>query len=248
MNLLLLILGITLGSFFNVVGLRVPMNQSIVTPRSACPSCKRTLTARELIPVISYIIQRGKCRNCSMKISPLYPLVEMATGVLFAVSPLLLGWSKELVIAWLLISLLMIIFVSDLTYMIIPDKVLICFAVIFLLLRVFWIPTIPWWSAFLGSLIGFGLLFIIAIVSKGGMGGGDIKLYGVLGLALGWELVLLSFFFATFIGAIGGIIGMGFGYVKKGKPMPFGPAIVVGTLVAYFYGWDFFKWYHSLFL
>lgn len=239
--------GLVLGSFFNVVGLRIPNGASVVKPRSACPTCKHELTAFELIPVFSYLFQKGSCRSCKTKISPLYPSVEMVTAILFTISPLLVGWSKELVIAWTLLSLLMIIFVSDITYMIIPDKVLLFFGPILLIERLF-IPLEPWWDMLLGSAVGFILLLLIAIVSRGGMGGGDIKLYAVIGLALGWKLVLLSFFLSTIVGTIVGLGGMLLGKVKRGKPMPFGPSIVVGTLIAYFLGNDLIDWYLQFFI
>lgn len=236
------LIGSILGSFFNVVGLRIPAGQSIVHPRSSCPTCKHQLTAIELIPVFSYIFQGAKCRNCKTKISPIYASVELVTAILFTISPWLVGWSKELIIAWTLISLLMIIFVSDLTYMIIPDKVLLFFAPVFIIERIF-IPLEPWWDMLIGSGVGFLLLYVIAVVSKGGMGGGDIKLYAVIGIVLGWKLVLLSFFFATIIGTIIGLISKAFGKIKKGKPMPFGPSIVIGTLLSYFFGQEFITWY-----
>ncbi|MFC4320956.1 prepilin peptidase [Litchfieldia salsa] len=239
------ILGIVLGSFYNVVGLRIPKAESIVFPRSACPNCRHELTVKELIPLLSYLYQKGSCKKCFIRISPLYPSVEMVTAILFTISPLLVGWSKELIVSWTLVSLLMIIFVSDLKYMIIPDKVLLFFAPLFLIERVF-IPLTPWWDMLLGSLVGFTLLFIIALVSRGGMGGGDIKLYAVLGLVLGWKLTLLSFFLATIIGTLIGLIGMVTGKVKRGKPMPFGPAIVLGTLLAYYFGQDIINWYITI--
>ena len=240
--LLLFLLGLTLGSFYNVVGLSVPTNQSFTNRRSACPSCGRTLSPFELIPVVSYVMQGGKCRGCKARISPLYPVVELLTGILFATAPLLLGWTSELWVAWALISLLMIIFVSDIAYMLIPDKILLFFAVVFLFLRVFY-PLSPWWDSLLGAAVGFGLLLLIAVVSKGGMGGGDIKLFGVLGFALGVKLVLLSFLFATFYGAFFGIIGILTGMVKKKTAIPFGPYIVFGILTAYFWGESILQWY-----
>ncbi|WP_438824215.1 prepilin peptidase [Bacillus sp. JJ1562] len=239
------VVGLILGSFFNVVGLRTPIGESIVRPRSACPTCKHQLTAIELVPVFSYILQGGKCRNCKTRISPIYASIEFATAILFTISPMLVGWSKELIIAWTLISLLVIIFVSDITYMIIPDKVLLFFAPLLLIERIF-IPLDQWWDMIAGSVVGFLLLYLIAIVSKGGMGGGDIKLYAVIGIALGWKLVLLSFFLATLIGTILGLIGIAFGKVKKGKPMPFGPSIVIGTLIAYFFGHELIALYIDL--
>lgn len=245
-NTLLFLYGITLGSFFNVVGLRVPAGKSIVYPGSSCPSCGHRLRTWELIPVLSYFLQRGKCRGCQSRISPLYPSVEFLTGVLFATAPLFVGWTGELIIALTLISLFIIIFVSDLAYMIIPDKVLLVFVGIFLLER-FFIPLTPWWNSLLGAAVGFGLLLLIAVVSKGGMGGGDIKLFALIGFVVGTKMLLLSFFLSTLLGALLGLAGMAMGIVKKGKPIPFGPYIAVGTLLAYYFGDTLIEKYLSLF-
>ncbi|MGG3842158.1 prepilin peptidase [Anoxybacillus kestanbolensis] len=230
------VLGLLLGSFYNVVGLRVPKGESIVAPRSHCPSCKRTLTAFELIPVVSYVLQKGKCRACSARISFVYPFVELSTAILFTLAPLFVGWSAEIVVSWTLISLFVIIFVSDVHYMVIPNRILLFFAPLLLIERITLAPLTPWWDSLLGSFVGFMMLFLIALVSKGGMGGGDIKLFAVIGLALGVKLTVLAFFLSTFVGTMFGLIGMAIGHVKRGEPMPFGPAIVVGTLIAYFFG------------
>lgn len=238
--------GITFGSFFNVVGLRVPLKESIVEPCSACPKCKHKLTPFELIPVLSYLIQRGKCRKCQARISPLYPIMEFLTGALFVVVPLALGWNAEIWVGWTLVSLFIIITVSDIKYMLIPDKILIFFAGIFLVERIF-IPLSPWWDSILGAAIGFTLLLVISFVSKGGMGGGDIKLYALLGFVLGTKLVLMSLFISTLLGALIGIIGIGLGFFERKKPIPFGPFIAVGTLIAYFFGNTIFNAYLNLF-
>lgn len=241
----LLIIGTILGSFYNVVGLRVPLKKSIVAPRSACPNCNHQLKAYELIPVLSYILQGGKCRQCKTGISPIYPLVELMTGLLFVSAPLVLGWTFELFAAWTLISLFMIIFVSDITYMLIPDKILIVFAGIFLMERIF-IPLTPWWDSILGAAIGFSLLLIIAVVSKGGMGGGDIKLFALIGFVVGTKVLLLSFFLSTLFGAVFGVIGLLLKVVKRGKPIPFGPFIAAGTITAYYYYEDIISVYMQL--
>ncbi|MBA2878540.1 leader peptidase (prepilin peptidase)/N-methyltransferase [Anoxybacillus kamchatkensis] len=230
------VLGLLLGSFYNVVGLRVPKGESIVAPRSHCPHCKRTLTALELIPVVSYVLQKGKCRACSARISFVYPLIELSTAILFTLAPLFVGWSAEVAVSWTLISLFVIIFVSDVHYMVIPNRVLLFFTPLLLVERLWIAPLTPWWDSLLGSVVGFMILFVIAVVSKGGMGGGDIKLFALIGLALGAKLTVLAFFLSTLVGTIFGLIGMALGRVKRGEPMPFGPAIVVGTLIAYFFG------------
>lgn len=233
--ILLLLYGTILGSFYNVVGLRVPLKLSIVTPRSSCPKCGHQLRINELIPVLSYLIQLGKCRGCKSRISPIYPTFELLTGLLFMTAPLVIGGSGELVVALTLISLFMIITVSDINYMIIPDKILIWFAGIFLLERIVW-PLTPWWDSVLGGVTGFALLLIIALVSKGGMGMGDVKLYAVLGVVLGVKLVLLSFFLSTLYGAVIGVLALLFRILKRRQPIPFVPFIAAGTLTAYYWG------------
>jgi leader peptidase (prepilin peptidase) / N-methyltransferase len=239
------ICGLVLGSFYNVVGLRVPLKESIVRPRSACPQCRHQLTAKELVPVFSYMFQGGKCSRCKAAISPIYPLTELMTGLLFLAAPLVLGWTSELFAAWTLISLFMIVFVSDIKYMIIPDKVLLVFAGIFLFVRIF-VPLTPWWDGLLGGAAAFLALLFIAVISKGGMGGGDIKLMALVGFAVGTKLVILSFFLATLYGAVFGMIGLAAGTVKKGKPIPFGPFIGLGTLTAYFFGDELISAYLEL--
>jgi leader peptidase (prepilin peptidase)/N-methyltransferase len=246
--LYIFIIGITLGSFYNVVAMRVPVGESIVRPRSHCTSCKRDLGARDLVPLFSYVMLRGRCRVCKQSISPLYPVTEFMTGLLFIASFVVFGWTWETVVSMLLMSLLAIIFVSDLRYMLIPDKVLLFFFPLFLLLRVTVAPLEPIWDTFVGAVLGFMLLLAIAVVSRGGMGGGDIKLFAVLGLVLGWQDVLLAFFFSCFYGAIIGGIGLLIGKVERRKPIPFGPFIVLGTITTYFIGSSLVEWYISMLL
>ena len=157
------------------------------------------------------------------------------TAVLFSVSPLLVGWNFELLIALTLVSLFMIIFVSDITYMLIPDRILLFFLGLFLIERIIY-PLDPWYNSIIGGIVALVLLLTIAIVSKGGMGGGDIKLFGVLGFVLGLKIVLLAFFLSTLVGTIFGMLRILQGKHKKREPIPFGPSIMVGTLIAYYFG------------
>jgi leader peptidase (prepilin peptidase)/N-methyltransferase len=240
------LVGIVLGSFYNVVGMRVPVGKSVVKPRSACSGCFHTLTARELIPVVSYVLQRGQCRSCGKAISPIYPIFECLNGLLFVYSFYVFGWSMETLLAWTLVSLLLIIVVSDLSYMLIPNKILLFFLPVFLLERAV-ISLNPWWDSLLGGTIGFLLLLLIAVVSKGGMGGGDVKLFALLGFVVGVKLVLLAFLLSCLTGSVFGMIGLATGHVKRGEPMPFGPFIAIGTLLAHFYGDALIHYYFSLF-
>ncbi|MGG4010651.1 prepilin peptidase [Bacillus smithii] len=236
------VIGLVFGSFFNVVGLRVPNHESIVFPSSHCPHCHHKLRWFENIPLFSFFFLKGKCRSCKRKISWIYPIFEAVTGVLFAFSFYQFGWSMNLVMACLFTSLLVIITVSDLAYMVIPDKILLPFMILFIVIRIL-SPTIPWWSSWAGAVIGFGLLFLIAVVTNGAMGGGDIKLYFVIGLILGLEKTLLSFFLACLFGSLFGLILLFKGKFKKGKPVPFGPFIAAGAILAFFYGQDMIDFY-----
>lgn len=243
---LFLIYGLVFGSFFNVVGLRVPKGESIVRPPSHCMVCDRNLTIKDLVPVFSYVFLKGKCRGCGTKIHWVYPVMELATGLLFAFAYYQLGFTLELVVALLFISLLVIITVSDIAYMLIPDKILLFFLIPLIVLRVFE-PLSPWWDSIVGAVVGFGVLFFIAIVSKGGMGGGDIKLFFVIGLVLGWVPTLLTLFLASIIGTVIGVISLK--RTKQGRktPIPFGPSIAIAAIIAYFYGESLVDWYVNLF-
>ena len=243
---LFFIYGLVFGSFFNVVGLRVPKGESVVAPPSHCPNCGRRLTAADLVPFFSFVWLKGQCRECGSAIHWTYPVMELLTGVAFGLSYLRFGFSGELIIALLFMSLLVIITVSDLAYMLIPDKILLLFGIPLLLLRLVF-PLEPGWDSAVAAVVLPGVLLLTAIVSKGGMGGGDIKLYVVIGLVLGTVHSFVSLFIAALVGAI-----MGFLHLRrqgKGRrtPIPFGPWIALGAAVAYLYGGRIVGSYVNLF-
>ena len=240
------IFGLVLGSFYNVVGLRVPKGESIVNPPSHCTSCGKRLTALELIPVLSYLIQGGKCKGCGVKVSPIYCFTEIVTALLFALCYVKFGFTAELAVALLFVSLLVIINVSDIAYMLIPNKILLFFLPFFIGARII-SPLEPWWDSLLGAVVGFSMLLLIAVVSKGGMGGGDIKLFFLIGLVLGTIHTLLTLFLASVVGMIVGIIVLKVRGQGRKTPVPFGPSIAVGALLAYFYGDQLIEWYWQLF-
>lgn len=240
------LLGLIFGSFFNVVGLRLPNDMPFTNERSNCPRCKHVLTWHENIPLLSFVIQRRKCRHCAEKISYIYPAIELITGILFVISYTIIGLKFDLITALLLISMLMIILVSDMSYMLIPNKVLLFFTPLFIIIRMI-DPLTPWWSPIIGTIVGFILLAIIIIVSHGGMGAGDMKLFGLLGVVLGAGKVLLAFFLSCMTGAVIGMLLLLFKRIQKGQPVPFGPYIVIATLITYFFGDYLLYWYFSLF-
>ncbi len=148
----------------------------------------------------------------------------------------------EFIVALSFISLLVIIVVSDFTYLLIPDKILLFFLPILVIGRVL-SPLTPWWDSLLGSLVGFGILYSIAVLSKGGMGGGDIKLFFLIGLVLGTIHTLLTLFLAAIIGMIVGIVVLLKRKQGRKTPIPFGPSIALAANIVYFYGDSFIKWY-----
>ena len=241
----LFLFGLIFGSFFNVVGIRTAEKQSIITPRSHCPSCEHTLGVTELIPVVSYLWQKGRCKNCGEPISAKYPLFELVTACLFTISPLVVGWSKDLLVLLLLVSLIIIVSISDLHNMLIPNQVLLFFGIILGIIRLF-IQTSPWWDAYAGAVLGFGLLYLIAVVSKGGMGGGDIKYFAVLGLFLGVKGILLTLFLAAFVGMLFGLVFMILGKLKRKQPVPFAPFIGLAAWISYSFGEHIWKMYFQL--
>ncbi|MBD8038241.1 prepilin peptidase [Solibacillus sp. A46] len=241
------IFGLVFGSFYNVVGLRVPKKESIVTPPSHCVNCNRRLRAFELIPVLSWVFLRGKCRTCGVKVSPIYAFTELITGLLFAFATWQLGITWELAVALLFISLLVIINVSDIAYMLIPDKILLFFLPLLIVGRIL-SPLDPWWDSIVGAVLGFSLLLLIAIISKGGMGGGDIKLFLLIGLVLGTYNTLLTLFLASIIGTIVGIIILKVQGKGRKTPVPFGPSIALAAIIVYFYGEQIIDMYLNLLL
>lgn len=242
----LFIFGLIFGSFFNVVGIRTAEKQSIMSPRSHCPNCQHRLRPRELIPVVSYILQKGRCRHCQTSISIKYPLFELLTACLFTVSPVVVGWSKELLVALLLISLVVIVTISDLHKMVIPNRVLLFFGIAIFVVRLI-VLTRPWWDAYVGALLGFGLLYVIAVISKGGMGGGDIKLFFVLGLFVGVKGIVLTLFLAAFFGMLYGFILIELKKEKRKQPIPFAPFIGLAVLLSFAFGEQWWVFYFRLF-
>lgn len=242
MAIYITLLGLTLGSFFNVVGLRIPAGESLLHPPSQCPKCGTRLTPLDLIPVLSYLLSRGKCRHCGTRVSPVYLFGEAVTGLLFLVMYLKFGLTLEGITGMLLVSLAVIITVSDLRYMLIPDKVLLIFAPAFLVLVPFMVK-VPLWYHLLGALSGGGVLLLLALF--GGMGMGDVKLFALLGWIIGWPNVIVAFLMACALGAfIGGIMQL-LGIVQRKQPIPFGPFLALGSLLSYLFGPDIIGAYLS---
>jgi leader peptidase (prepilin peptidase) / N-methyltransferase len=244
------LLGLCIGSFLNVVIYRVPKELSIAKGRSACTACGKTLGAWDLIPLFSYLGLKGKCRYCKEKVSPRYILVESITGLTFVGIFLRYGLSAEFFAFSFIMSILIAVFFIDLEHMIIPDGLVIAGLVggagLILYHGVvgfeYYGFGVSWWWPLLGMLISPVILIGIALVGSlffGGaevMGGGDIKIYAPIGIFLGVEMVLVSLFFSFIVGGfVGGVLLIA-KKKEKGAHIPFGPFIVIATLITILFG------------
>jgi len=238
------------GSFLNVCISRLPKGESIVTPGSHCPDCGHPIKFYDNIPLISYLLLRGKCRSCKGAISAQYPLVEGVT----ALSSLLLfskhGLSLSYLFYFSFIAALIVITVIDLYHQIIPDVISIPGIVVGLLGALI-IPYITFFNSLIGILLGGGSLFLVAtlyqwLFKREGMGGGDVKLLAMIGAFLGWEAVILTILLSSLVGSITGIVIM----ALKGKDfkyaIPFGPFLSLGAVIALFGQSEIVSWYLQL--
>ena len=247
--LVLLTIFLIIGSFLNVCIYRIPRGESIAFPGSHCPHCSTPLKPIELLPVISWLALRGRCRTCGVKISARYPAVELLTGVLVTLVYLSYGLSVSFFAISFLTLLLIVITFIDLDHQIIPDGLNMLVAVggiIHLAYGLISNNGITIGQAVWGVLVGGGFFLAIAIVSNGGMGGGDIKLMAALGLWFGWQGILLVMFL-SFI--IGGVVSVGLLMARrKGRKsmVPFGPFIGVGAYLTAVYGSQMIEWYFSI--
>jgi leader peptidase (prepilin peptidase)/N-methyltransferase len=247
-NILIFIFGLCIGSFMNVCIYRIPLSKSIVTPRSMCPGCNSLISAYDNIPVISYILLKGKCRNCGIPISLRYPLVETISGLTALAVFMRFGISAEGLIYFAFISALVVITFIDIDHRIIPDTISLPGIPIGFLLASLVLPSMNYKTSLAGILAGGGSLLAVAwiynlITKKEGMGGGDIKLLAVIGAFTGWKGVLFTIFVGSATGTLAGIAVM----LKTQKDMklavPFGPFLSIGAILYIFFGSEIISWY-----
>ncbi|CAN5267193.1 A24 family peptidase [soil metagenome] len=233
--------GLVMGSFLNVVIHRVPLRQSIVWPSSRCPNCGERIESFDNLPVLSYLILRGKCRNCKARISPRYPLVETLTGLLFVLAAYEFGLSLALVSALVLICVLVALAGTDFEHRLLPNRIVAPAAVVGFILSVAGDPG-AWW-VYLVSVLGVaGGLFAVALAYPGGMGMGDVKMGGMLGAFLG-PYAVLAVFFGALVGALVGGVLMAVGKTQRGSALPFGVFLSVAGVVTLFVGQDTWSFY-----
>jgi len=234
---LIFIFGMVLGSFYNVIALRRPLNESIITPSSHCPACKHSLSWYELVPVISYILLLGKCKHCKKKISLLYPIVEFLTGFIFAVGYLKYDISYEFFALCIISSLSIITFISDFKFMVILDGPLIIASISLIILKYVYFGFRETALSLGSGIVLFLMFFAIKtlgdkIYKRESLGGGDVKLAFFIGISLGLQLsgislicaCLLAFPYAIYIT-----------FKSKKREMPFGPFLIAGVFITFIY-------------
>lgn len=237
MIILFFVIGIVLASFYMVIALRVPKKESIIKPSSHCDSCDHKLAWFDLIPVISYIFLMGKCRYCHKKI-PIYTLlIELLSGVLFALGYHLYGISYELFAYLVIVSLMIIIFVSDFKYLVIIDSPLFISIIIILVLKFIYFGFDPFIRALLSGIIIFIFLLVIKILGdkffkRECLGWGDVKLSLFMGATLGLKLGLTSLIIGSFIALPYALV-----YIakKQEKEIPYGPFLILGVLLCFIF-------------
>lgn len=229
------ILGTILGTIYTVIGLKLPNNEKIFSKRK-CQKCDHDLNLLDLIPLVSYILNRGRCRYCRGKIDILFPYMEFFTGLLFSVAYYSFGFSYELLIALGIISLLMTVVVSDLTYLIIPDEVLLAVGIYFIIIQLFSLGLKGTFQQLLSGIFLFTVMYTVMIIGnkllkKESLGGGDIKMMFIFGLVLDPLLGTLSIFLGSLFA-----LPMSLYLMQKNKErvIPFGPFLLIAFVFIYF--------------
>lgn len=244
--------GLAVGSFLNVVIYRVPRKESVVAPRSRCPQCGTQLSARDNIPVLSWLVLRGRCRTCGTSISARYPVVELATAALFALAAVRFGYDAVLPAYLVLFASVLAISLIDLEHYIIPNRIVYPTIFLSVPLLVLAATVDSRWGhlrgAAIGAVLAWGLLLIVHLVSPRGMGFGDVRLSFVLGLFLGWlglGHVLLGLFLGFLLGSVVGVGLVVVGRRGRKQAIPFGPFLASGTVLAVFFGAPILRWYRG---
>lgn len=236
--------GLLLGSFLNVCIVRWPARESVVAPRSRCPRCHHLIAWYDNIPVVSWLVLRARCRQCHLPIPLRYPAVELATGVIWGVAAWRLGPSVEMLRAASLMTLLLGIAMTDAREYIIPDEFSVGGAVLGLLFA-FGGGLLAWPDAVLGAVVGYGILWLVAVagerlLGEEAMGGGDIKMMALLGAFLGWQGVLLTLFLGALLGTL---IFLPLKLAGRNPLVPFGVFLALGGAATYWAGGPLMAWY-----
>jgi len=257
------LLGMAVGSFLNVCSDRLPAGKSPVYPPSHCDVCQHSLSPKDLVPVFSYLWLRGRCRYCRTSISRRIFWLEVGSGLLFAFTSWQYGLSVEFVVVTFYCCLFILLMVIDLEHGLILNRIVYPAAIVALIISVFQPPqgiitvTLPWSavtsgvngivSSIIGGAVGFALFLIPALVFRGGMGWGDVKMAALIGMVTGFPLVFVALFLGIVIGGLAALILLLLKIKKRKDPVPFGPFLSVATIVILFWGSDILSWYLGLF-
>ncbi|MCX8032791.1 MAG: prepilin peptidase [Thermoleophilia bacterium] len=228
------ILGLVIGSFLNVVVYRLPLNRSIVTPRSSCPACGHPIRWYDNIPIASWVILKGRCRDCKARISLRYPLVEALTMIFFVLSSWRFGLTGRVFVAWAFCAALIAISLIDLDHMIIPNRIVLPGAAIGLAASIALAPA-RWWVYLVSAVGSAAFMFILVLIWPGGMGMGDVKMALFMGAVLG-PSVLVALFAAFLFGSVVGVSLIAMRKASRKSRLPFGPFLALGSLIGLFFG------------
>lgn len=246
--ILFFIIGLMVGSFLNVLILRIDNLKSVVNTRSRCPGCKHTLAWNDLIPLVSFFLLKGRCRYCGKKISNQYPMVEFGTGLAFAVLFLAFGLNLPLIYYLLIFSILIVVFVYDLRTQMTPE-VFVWLALVLSFLGSWYFGGLGMLSMIYGGLVAGGVLALLVIVSKEKwMGSGDIKIGLILGFLVGYPAAVFGIFSAFLLGSIAGLIYMKIANKTMKDTLPFAPFLILAAYISLLYGAPIVNWYWGSFI
>ncbi|MDP3964763.1 MAG: prepilin peptidase [bacterium] len=243
--ILIFIVGISIGSFLNAVIWRLHTKENFLKGRSYCPKCRAHIRARDLMPVMSFLLLRGKCRDCGKSISWQYPLIELVTAVAFVILYGVFGLTISFFVAAVYTGFLVIVFMFDLKHYLILDRVMLPAAIVAFFGSL--LIGLSIWNILLGAVIGGGFFMLQFLLSGGKwIGGGDIRLGAVMGLMLGWQGVLVALFISYLVGSITGVILIFSGRKSWQSRLPFGVFLTLATFIALVWGDAIASWYSSI--
>ncbi|KIL20635.1 MULTISPECIES: prepilin peptidase [Bacillus] len=225
-EIFLFLAGITMGSFFHLVGERLPVKRSIIFPRSHCTACKQPLSLHEMVPLVSYAVWKGSCKHCGIQLPKLYPMVELLTGGLFLFIYRIAGFSFEGLFLVILCSLFVIAVVSDLLYMRVPNELFLFFFPLFVIYRTLE-PLLIWWEGAASLIFSILLFSSLDYFKPNSMGGADMKLFSVLAFCFGFKPFLLM----LFLSCIAGMVYARVFSFRVNEPFPFVPSITISFLM-----------------
>jgi leader peptidase (prepilin peptidase)/N-methyltransferase len=234
--------GLCIGSFLNVVITRLPEGKNLVFPRSACPRCGHLIAWFDNVPVLSWLLLRGRCRSCRQRISWRYPAGELLTAAVFVAAFLRFGVGAELFVALLFLCALIAITGTDLDHQLIPDTITLPGVVAGFVLNLA-TARLDWTESLLGIVVGGGVFFVIILISPSGMGGGDMKLGAMMGAFLGWKLGLLAVLLGVLSGGLVAVCLLAAGRKGRKDAVPFGPFLALGGAVSMLWGRSILAWY-----